>query len=134
MKTGLLILLKQAILTAFVGSIVTVSAFYLSAVLIVNQTIPQNLFIIFATTCICLGCFFSSVVLAWQHKEKGLLCGFICFLVYDAILWGAGWMQGVSFLSAIALLRFALLCASGCVGGYIGVGCAEKQMRKRRRI
>ncbi len=125
--------IKQGVITLLLGGGVTIGMFYLSALLIVNKMISQSAFFAFATICICLGCAFSSMILAWQRKTGGLLAGLICFIAFAAVLIVGHVMQESTLLSSASVLRLILLSVSGLIGGCFGVSRAEKRAKRRRK-
>ncbi len=126
-------ILKQVVLALLVGGSLTLGLFYLCAVLVVARSIPQSYFLVIATIAFCVGCAISSMVLAFQRKEGGLICGLGCFAVFAGAILLCGWLGGARMLSAITCVQLAAFCASACVGGALGVNKAEKRARRRRK-
>ncbi|MFI3170058.1 MAG: TIGR04086 family membrane protein [Faecalibacterium sp.] len=126
--------IKQGLITLLLGGGVTVGMFYFSALLIVNKMIPQSAFFVFATICICVGCAFSSMILAWQRKTGGLLAGLICFIAFAAVLIVGHVIHNGAVLSSVSVLRLILLGVSGLIGGCFGVSRGEKHVKRRHKV
>ena len=76
-----------------------------------------------------LGSLCSGWVAAFCKKERGLLCGLVQGLLYDALLVVLSMPSGTIAENA-SLMRLAIVVLCGSVGGFLGMAGRERKHRR----
>lgn len=103
----------------------------LFALLIVGRRLPQTVLMPFSTAAICAGCCTGGWLMARTRGENGLLCGAAIAAVFAVLLCIWAWGNGCRSVESEMIIRWLLLLACGCVGGYTGMLRAEKRPGRR---
>lgn len=81
-----------------------------------------------ATAAVGLGSLCSGWVAAFCKRERGLLCGLIQGLLYDALLVVLSMPSGTLTENA-SMMRLAIVVLCGSVGGFLGMAGRERKRR-----
>ncbi len=120
---------RVAVLAGGVGVIVSAGCLAAMAALMASRGYSGAAAAPLATAAVGLGSLCSGWVAAFCKQERGLLCGLVQGLLYDALLVVLSMPSGTLTENA-SLLRLATAILCGSVGGFLGMAGRE---RKRRR-
>ena len=81
-----------------------------------------------ATAAVGMGSLCSGWVAAFCKKERGLLCGLVQGLLYDALLVILSLPSG-TLTENTSLMRLAIVVLCGSVGGFLGMAGRERKRR-----
>ena len=92
--------------------------------------VSPNLLGPLSTIMVCISALAAGTALAFSIGSKGMLLGFAEGAVFYLILMAAAFLQGNFDFTNMAFVKLVAMCAAGAVGGYLGVGLAERKRRK----
>lgn len=121
--------LRVLALAGGTGLIVTAGCLAAMAALMASRDYSGAAAAPLATAAVGLGSLCSGWVAAFCKKERGLLCGLVQGLLYDALLVVLSMPSGTIAENA-SLMRLAIVVLCGSVGGFLGMAGRERKHRR----
>lgn len=84
-----------------------------------------------ATAAICIGTAGAAMLLSRLQQKNGLLLGLCTGVFFFAAYALAALLGGQREFTGFAAIKLASILLSGCLGGYLGLLCAEQKKRRR---
>lgn len=118
--------LRPVIIGAVVGAIFCMVALLIMAAIMAAQDIPKSAITPMAVVAAALGAFIGGFVSARIAKEKGILFGAACGLLLYLLILVAGFAMLKEIRGVYAIVKLAVMVATGAVGGIIGVNLRKR--------
>ena len=123
--------LAPALIFSFFTAVsLTLVQFALVSSVMCRVDVSPNLLGPLSTIMVCISALAAGTALAFSIGSKGMLLGFAEGAVFYLILMAAAFLQGNFDFTNMAFVKLVAMCAAGAVGGYLGVGLAERKRRK----
>ena len=110
------------------GGVVGALLLLVMALCMTTWDLPQATVTPMATAAVAIGAFASGLTAARLAQKQGLLLGALCGALLYALVWLTGLTRIGEMQAASVLIKWAILIASGAIGGIVGVNLRRKPL------
>ena len=93
--------------------------------------LPLYVIMPLSTISVCIASGIAGLCYAYFAKRNGMITGFCIGLAVSILLVILALIRGSSDLSQLAGIKVVSICASGAIGGYMGISLSERRRKLR---
>ncbi len=123
-------LLRPVGVGVIIGALITAAILALMSLLLASQNIPQSMLEPMAVFAMCAGAFASGFCCTRILRHNGLMCGFLCGMVFSVLMVVCSFAVPGNSLGLGALIKSAITIIAAMIGGVMGVNVNTKTRKK----